>query len=83
MLERDQHVGAVLFAAYRLECSVVEDVAVLVDLDERRPPVVVSTAERLDHVLAIEVVGSGDKGRLGPEGEAHGVERGVERAEGS
>jgi len=45
VLERDQHVRAVLLAVYRLERAVVEDVAVLVDLDKRGPTVVVRTAE--------------------------------------
>src|SRR5262249_10064639 len=39
-----------------LEGAVVEDVAVLVDLDERRTAVIVRAAERLHHVLAVHVV---------------------------
>ena len=37
VLELDEHVGAASLASDRLERAVVEDVAVLVDLDERAP----------------------------------------------
>jgi hypothetical protein len=40
VLERDQHRRPVLLAGDLLERGVVEDVAVLVDLDERRALVV-------------------------------------------
>ena len=64
-----------------LEGAVVEDVAVLVDLDERGALVGVGPAEGLHHVLAVHVVGPGHEGGLGAEGQAERVERVVERAE--
>ena len=65
--QRDQHVVAGRLGRDGLEGAVVEDVAVLEDLDERRAPVVVGPAERLHHVLAVEVVGAGHEGGLGAE----------------
>ena len=43
--------------------------------------VLVRTAEHLDHVLAVHVVGAGDERRLGAERDRDRVERVVERAE--
>src|SRR5437764_1146374 len=58
VLERDQHLGPCFARRDLLEGAVVEDVAVLVDLDERPALVVVGPAERLHHVLAVHVVGA-------------------------
>ena len=66
--QRDQHLGAVSLAVIAVEGAVVEDVAVLVDLDERGALVVVGPAERLHHVLAVHVVGAGHEGGLGARG---------------
>ena len=63
-----------------VELSVVEHVAVLVDLDERRASMGVRGAERVDHVLAIEVVRAGDETRLRTERHGERVERRVDRA---
>ena len=79
--ERDQHVVAVGLAGDGLERAVVEDVAVLVDLDERGALVVVGPPEHLHHVLAVHVVGAGHERGLGAERHADRVERVVERAE--
>src|SRR5947209_9287676 len=79
--ERDQHVLAGLAGGDLLEGAVVEDVAVLVDLDEAGTPVVVGPPERLHHVGAVEVVGAGYERRLGAEGQADGVEGMVYRTE--
>ena len=73
--QRDQHVVAHLLAGDRLEGAVVEDVAVLVDLDERRALVVVGPPERLHHVLAVHVVGAGHERGLGAEARLTRVER--------
>ena len=62
------------------ERLVVEDVAVLVDLDERRAVVVGARPQDLGRVLAIHVDGPGDECRLGAEGQADRVERVVDRA---
>ena len=67
VLEGDEHVGPHLLAGDGLEGAVVEDVAVLEDLDERRALVVVGGPEGLDHVLAVEVVGAGHERGLGAE----------------
>ncbi len=80
--EGDQLIGTGVLGGDLLEGPVVEDVAVLVDLDEGRPPVVVGAAEGLLHVLAVHVVGPGHEGGLGPEGQADRVERRLERPEG-
>ena len=78
--EVDHHLVAGLLLGDLVELAVVEDVAVLVDLDERRAVVVVGGAERLDHVLAVEVVGAGDEAGLGAERDGERVERRVDRA---
>ena len=67
--ERDQVVGPDVLAGDLLEGAVVEDVAVLVDLDERGALVVVGAPEDLLHVLAVHVVGAGHEAwprRRGP-----------------
>ena len=64
-----------------LEGAVVEDVAVLQHLDEGGAVVLVGPAEGLLHVGPVHVVGAGDEGGLGAEGERDRVERRVDRAE--
>ena len=61
-----------------VERAVVEDVAVLVDLDEGRALVLVGPPEHLLHVVAVHVVRPGDEGRLGAERDRDGVERMVD-----
>ena len=61
---------AVLLAGDRLERAVVEDVAVLEDLDDGGALVVVRPLHRLDHVGPVHVVGAGDERRLGARGRA-------------
>jgi hypothetical protein len=68
-------------AVMRLEGTVVEHVAVLEDLHERRTAVLAGPPERLHHVLAVHVVGAGHERGLGAERHAHRVERVVERTE--
>ena len=82
VLERDEHLLATLLAGHVLEGAVVEDVAVLEDLHERRALVGVGGAEDLDHVLAVEVVGAGHEGRFGAERHRQRVERRVEEPNG-
>src|SRR5207244_986345 len=77
----DQVVGSLLLGRDLLEGAVVEHVAVLVDLHEGRPPVLVGPAEDLHHVLAVHVVGSGHEAGFRPQGQAHGVEGEVDRSE--
>ena len=81
VLERDEHRLAIGLARDALEGPVVEDVAVLVDLDQSRALVGVGPPERLLHVVAVHVVGAGDEAGLGAEGQCHGVERRVEGPE--
>ena len=68
-------------AVMRLEGAVVEDVAVLVDLDEGRALVVVGPAEHLHHVLAVHVVGAGHEVASAPRARLIGLNGVVERAE--
>ena len=65
--EIDHHLVADLTAGDVVERPVVEHVAVLEDLDERRALVVVGLAEDLHHVLAVEVVSAGHEAGLGAE----------------
>src|SRR4029453_18770262 len=81
MLQRDQHLLALLPPRYVLERAVVEDVAVLEDLDERRATMGVRGSEHLDHVLAGEVVRPPNEGRLCAQRHAERVERPVDAAE--
>ena len=67
VMEIDHHLVADLALDDVVERAVVEHVAVLEDLDERRALVIVRLAEDLHHVLAIEVVGAGDEAGLGTE----------------
>ena len=67
VVEVDHHLFAHLATGDVVEGAVVEDVAVLEDLDERRALVGVRLAEDLDHVLAVEVVGACDEAGLGAE----------------
>jgi hypothetical protein len=68
MVEVDHHLLADLPAGDRVECAVVEHVAVLEDLDERRASMGVRLPEDLHHVLAVEIVRAGDEAGLGTEG---------------
>ena len=61
VLQVDEHVGPGVLVEDRVERAVVEDVAVLVHLDERRALVLVRPAEHLRHVLAVHVVRAGDE----------------------
>ena len=65
VVQLDEHVGARFLGGDPLERAVVEDVAVLVDLDERGALVLVRAPERLQHVLAVHVVGAGHERGLG------------------
>ena len=75
VLEVDHHLVADLAAGDVVERAVVEHVAVLEDLDERRTLVGVGLTEHLHHVLAVEVVGAGDEAGLGAERHRQRVER--------
>jgi len=79
VLETDEHGVAILLGGDLGERTIVENVAVLVDLDERRTLVVIGAAEHLHHVIAIHVVGASDEGRLDAERHRQWVERLVER----
>ena len=80
MTEIDHHLVADLTSGDVVEGPVVEHVAVLEDLDERRTLVVVGLAEDLHHVLAVEVVGTGHEAGLGTQRDAQRVERRVDRS---
>ena len=58
-----------------VERAVVEDRAVLVDLDQRRAAVLRGRPQHLGEVLAVGVHGARDERRLGAEGQRHRVER--------
>src|SRR5438876_1223388 len=66
-----------------VEGAVVEDVAVLVDLDEGGPLVPGRALERLGEVLRVGVDRAGDEGALGGEGNAQRVNRLLRGAEGA
>ena len=65
-----------------VELTVVEHVAVLIDLDERGTLVGVGCLERFLHVFAIKVVSAGNETRFGAECNRQRVEWGVNRAHG-
>lgn len=75
----DRFLGQVLVLE-DLEGAVVEDVAVLVDLDERRAVVVGGLPQHLGEVLAVGVDRAGHEGGLRAERERHRVEGGVQGA---
>ena len=75
----DHHLVAHRLAGDVLELAVVEHVAVLEDLHERRATMIVGGPEDFHHVLAIEVVGPGNEAGLGTEGHGQRVERRVDR----
>jgi hypothetical protein len=69
-------IGArILVLADVRELSVVVDVAVLEDLDERRPAVMRGAAEHLGQAGLVDVERAGDEGRAGAERERQRVER--------
>ena len=78
-LQGEGRVVADLLLAHVVEGAVVEDVAVLVDLDESGAVVRGGAMEDLLQVRAEDVDGPRDEGRLGAEGQARRVERPVDR----
>src|SRR5699024_9626304 len=80
--DRDEVVAGVLLAQ-QVEGAVVEDGAVLEDLDEAGAAVAGGGVEDLGQSLAVGVQGAGDEGALGAQGQRQGVERVVERAHGA
>ena len=80
VLEADLVRGAAL-AADRVEGAVVEDVAVLVDLDEGGAIVLGGGAQGRGEVLLLDVDGAGDERGLGAERQRQRVERRVLGAE--
>ena len=81
VLQPDQQVTTGRRVLYRPERLVVEDRAVLVDLDERRSPVIRRGPQHAGEVLAVGVDRAGHEPGLGADGERQRVERGVQRAE--
>src|SRR5579863_3340150 len=81
MLQRHEHRGPVVLGQNCLESAVVENIAVLVDLDEGSALVRVGSPENLGHVLAVHIVGTGYERRLGTKGQRNGVVRVVKRPE--
>ena len=81
-LEHDHVVLARLLLAHGVEGAVVEDVAVLVDLDERRALVLGGGAQDLSHMAAVGVHRARHERGLRAERERERVERVVLRAEG-
>ena len=61
MDEVDHHVVADRSLSDSVELTVVEDVAVLVDLNKRGAAMSVSGLERFHHVLAVKVVCTSDE----------------------
>ncbi len=81
MREPDLVVLALPLGAHGVEGAVVEDVAVLVDLDERRALVSGGGAQRLRHVRLVRVDRARHERRLRPERQRDRVEGMVLRAE--
>ena len=82
MLQFDEHVFAHVLLGDRREDAVVEDVAVLEHLDERRALVLVGPTERLLHVATVHVMRAGHEGRLGAQRHADRVEGSGHQADG-
>ena len=80
VLERDDRVGLGVLVLDRVERAVVEDRAVLVDLDERGASVRGRRGQHRGEVLAVGVDGAGHEGALGAERQRDRVERVVQRA---
>ena len=82
VLERQGVVVAPFLFAEVVECAVVEDVAVLVDLDEGRPAVAVRVEHRLFEVRREHVHAASDERGPRAERERDRIERPVHRSEG-
>ncbi|BFO16156.1 hypothetical protein SHKM778_25440 [Streptomyces sp. KM77-8] len=74
VFEADDGFFGLLAVLEDVEGAVVEDVAVLVDLDECGAGVVGGLAQDLGEVFAVGVDGAGDEGRFRADGEGDGVE---------
>ncbi len=75
VLQKDLVRRLLLAVAHAIESPVVEDVAVLVDLDEGRALVLGGGAQHLGNVRAVGVDGPRDEGRLRSQRERKRVER--------
>ncbi len=80
VLQVEHVVGADGALGEGVEGSVVEDVAVLVDLDEGDALVAGGGVDDRAEVLHVDVDGARDEGRLGRDGERGGVDRVVDHA---
>src|SRR3954452_19233780 len=78
LLEADDGAVARLRLLQHVEGAVVEDVAVLQDLDERGAAMLTRRAQHRGQVLAVRVDGASDEGGFGAEGERDRVERRVD-----
>ena len=78
----DHPVGAYRLVDIRRIEVLVEDHAVLKDLDERGPLVSVGRSKGLRHVLGVDVEGARHEGRAAAECEPERVERPIDRAHG-
>ena len=81
VLQVDHHLLAHLTAGDVVERAVVEHVAVLEDLDERRALVGVGLAEDVHHVLAVEIVGTSNEAGLGAQRDRERVEGRIDGTE--
>ena len=81
VLEEEHAVGAHFLGGELLEGAVVEDVAVLVDLDEGGAVVLRGALQRRHQVVRVDVQRARDEGGLGAERDAERVQRVVDRAE--
>ena len=61
VMEINEHVSTTVFRYHCVECSVIEDVAVLVDLYKRCTLMGIGATEDLCHVLSVHVMGSSDE----------------------
>src|ERR1700724_2918655 len=82
VLELHRLLVAGLLLGHVAESLVVEDVAVLVDLDEGGAAVPRGAAQGLLQMLLEDVDAARDEGRAGAQGQRQGIERHVDRAEG-
>ena len=80
VLEVDRRVALGVLVGGVFEGAVVEDVAVLVDLDERRADVLGGALEDVFEVLHVHVDRPRDERRLGGDRDAHRADRVIRRA---
>src|SRR5260370_41501844 len=81
VFEHQLMIGLDLLVADVVEGAVVENVAVLGDLDERRAAMPMSAFERIAEVLLLDIDGTRNERRMGSQSHRQRIEGKVHRAE--